>query len=70
LLLDLASSDFYLFGKVKTALMRATFEDEKRLFQSVMDVLHRIPRDELEIVFNKWLVRLDACVPRAGDYVE
>jgi hypothetical protein len=67
---ELAPSDFYLFGKVKTALMGATFEDEDQLFQGVMHVLHRTPRDELEAVFDERLVRLDACIQRAGDYVE
>jgi hypothetical protein len=67
---DLAPSDFYLFGRVKTALMGVTFEDDNQLFQDVMDVLRRIPRNELEAVFDAWLVRLDACIQRAGDYVE
>jgi hypothetical protein len=66
----MAPSDFYLFGEVRTALMEATFEDEDQLFQCVTDVLHRIPRDELESVFDQWLVRLEACIQRAGDYVE
>jgi hypothetical protein len=49
---DLAPSDFYLFGEVRTALMGAAFEGEDQLFQSVMDVVHRIPRDELEVVLT------------------
>jgi histone-lysine N-methyltransferase SETMAR len=49
---DLAPSDFYLFGKAKTAMMGTTFEDDNQLFQVVMDALHRIPRDELEAVFD------------------
>jgi histone-lysine N-methyltransferase SETMAR len=67
---DLAPSDFYLFGKVKTALMGATFEDAEQLLQAVMAVLNGISRDELERVFEEWLVRLDACVQQGGDYVE
>jgi hypothetical protein len=67
---DLAPSDFSLFGKMNTVLMGATFEDADPLFQGVMDVLHRIPRDEVEAVFDEWLVRLGACIQRAGDYVE
>jgi histone-lysine N-methyltransferase SETMAR len=67
---DLAPSDFYLFGKLKTALMGATFEDAEQLLQAVMTVLNGISRDELERVFSEWLVRLDACVPQGGDYVE
>jgi hypothetical protein len=35
-----------------------------------MDVLYRIPRDELEAVFDEWLVRLDVCIQRTGDDVE
>jgi hypothetical protein len=49
----LARSDFYLFGKVKMILMGATFEDETQLFQGVMDVLHRIPRNKLEADFDE-----------------
>jgi hypothetical protein len=52
------------------ALMGATFEDEGQLFQGVVDILHRIPRDEPEAVFDEWLLRLDACIQRTGDYVE
>jgi hypothetical protein len=55
---------------VKTALMGATFEDENQLFQDVMDMLHWIPGDKLEAVFDEWLVRLDTCIQRVGDYVE
>jgi hypothetical protein len=67
---EMAHPHFYLFGKVKTALIGATFEDEDQLFQGVMDLPHRISRDELEAVFDEWLVRLDACLQRTADYVE
>jgi hypothetical protein len=49
---DLAPSDFYLFDKVKAVLMEATFEDEDQVFQGVMNVLQRIPRDKLEAVLT------------------
>jgi hypothetical protein len=35
-----------------------------------MDVLYRIPCDGLEAVFDRWLLRLDACIQRTGDYAE
>jgi hypothetical protein len=38
---DLAPSDFYLFGKLKTVLMGAAFADDE-LLQGVMEVLNRI----------------------------
>jgi hypothetical protein len=34
--LDRAPSDFYLFGKLKNALIRAEFADEKSLFDAVI----------------------------------
>jgi hypothetical protein len=56
---DLAPSDFYLFRKLKVALMGAIFADDNELLQNVMEVLNRIRREELEAVFKKWIRRLD-----------
>jgi hypothetical protein len=67
---DLAPSDFYLFSKLKTTLMRSVFENEQELLDAVMRVLDRITRDELESVFEEWVARLDVCIHRGGDYVE
>jgi histone-lysine N-methyltransferase SETMAR len=67
---DLAPSDFYLFGKLKTALSWAEFEDEHELLDSVMELLNRIARDELESLFEEWVARLNACIQGGGDYVE
>jgi hypothetical protein len=67
---DLPPSGFYLFGKVKTALMCVVFDDENQLFQAVMTILHEISREELERVFDEWLARLDACIQRDGEYVQ
>jgi histone-lysine N-methyltransferase SETMAR len=67
---DLAPSDFYLFGKVKTALRGQIFEEENELVAAVREVLATISRDELESVFADWLRRLDECVQKNGDYVE
>jgi hypothetical protein len=61
---DLAPSDFYLFGKVKRALMSVTFDDENRLLSGVTTVLIAIPLEELEAIFEEWLCRLAACIPR------
>jgi hypothetical protein len=67
---DLAPSDFYLFGKLKTTLMRSVFENEQELLDGIMRVLYRITHDELESVFEEWVARLDICIHRGGDYVE
>jgi hypothetical protein len=67
--LDLAPSDRYLFGKVKTALMGA-HSGTKANFSGC----HRCaPSDSprrTRSSFDKWRVRLDACIQRAGDYIE
>jgi hypothetical protein len=48
--LDFTPSDFYLFGKVKTALMAALFSDANELFHSVRNVLSGISSDEPETI--------------------
>jgi hypothetical protein len=50
---NLAPSDFYLFGKLKTTLMRSVFENEQELLDGIMKVLDRIARGELESVFEE-----------------
>jgi histone-lysine N-methyltransferase SETMAR len=67
---DLAPSDFYLFGKIKTALMGFEFESEQELLDGVLGIVNTISREELECVFEEWLSRLDECVQREGDCVE
>jgi hypothetical protein len=67
---DLAPSDFYLFDKIKTALMGSEFESEQSLLDGVLGVSSIISREELEAVFEDWLSRLDQCMQRDGDYVE
>jgi hypothetical protein len=69
-LLDLALSDFYLFGKLKMVLMGAPFADGDELLQGVMKVLNGISREELEAVFPEWLLRLDRCIQQNGEHVE
>jgi hypothetical protein len=54
--LDLTPSDFYLFGKMKTVLMNVAFADDE-LLQGVMEMLNGISREELEEVFEEWLLR-------------
>jgi hypothetical protein len=67
---DLAPSDFYLFGKIKTALMGSEFEREQSLLDGVLRVINPISREELEYVFEDWLSRLDQSVQRDGDHIE
>jgi hypothetical protein len=50
--------------------MKSVFENEQELLDGIMRVLDRITRDELESVFEEWVVRLDVCIHRGGDSVE
>jgi hypothetical protein len=50
--------------------MGSVFENEQELLDTIMRVLNRIMRDELESVFEEWVARLDVCIQRGGDYVE
>jgi hypothetical protein len=67
---DLAPSDFYLFDKLKMALMGSVFENEQELSDAVARVPDGITRDELESVFEEWVARLDGCIQRGRGHVE
>jgi hypothetical protein len=67
---DLEPSDFCLFGKLKMALIGAIFANNDELLQGVMEVLNGISREELDVVFEEWLLRLERCIQQNGEYVE
>jgi hypothetical protein len=67
---DLARLDFYLFGKLQMALMGAAFVDDDELLQGVMEVLNGSSQEDLEAVFEQWLLRLDRCIQQNGEYIE
>jgi histone-lysine N-methyltransferase SETMAR len=67
---ELAPTDFYLFGTVKTALLGSAFSNEDELLQGITEVLSNIPPEQLEAAFENWLVRLDKCIQQQGEYVE
>jgi hypothetical protein len=69
-LLDFAPSDFYLFTKLKMALMGAAFASYDGLLQGVMGLLTGISREELEAVFEEWLLRLDKWIQQNREYVQ
>jgi hypothetical protein len=67
--LDLAPSDFYRFGKLKMAVIGAAFADDERM-QGIMEVFNGSSREELEAIFEEWLIRFDRCPQQNGEYVE
>jgi hypothetical protein len=65
-----APSDFYLFGKLKVALLVAAFADDEECLQGVMEVLNGISREEFEAVYEESPLRFDRCIQQNGEYGE
>jgi histone-lysine N-methyltransferase SETMAR len=61
---DISPSDFsfYLFRKVKNALIGREISDEIDLLEVVTEILSGIWRDEFHAIFRSW-VRLSVCRP-------
>lgn len=66
---DLAPSDFYLFGRVKSRLRGRHFESAGALRHAFLAELRSIDRNELERVYSEWARRLARCVEIGGEYV-
>jgi hypothetical protein len=52
---DLAPSDFWLFGPIKTALAGRSLADPKELLKGVRKFLEGTPDAELTVVFECWI---------------
>jgi len=66
---DLAPSDFFLFGFLKTSLQGSTFETPEELLARVSEILHGIERDVFLRVFREWISRLSRCIDGGGEYI-
>jgi hypothetical protein len=69
-LLDLAPSDFYLFGYIKSRLSGISFDEGGGLLSVVETILGSIEKSALDRVFLEWMERLQRCIDTNGDYVE
>jgi hypothetical protein len=67
---DLAPSDFFLFGHVKTALRGTVFDSVEGMLEAVTTILRGIPAETLLATFHQWMDRLQTCIDIGGDYVE
>jgi hypothetical protein len=67
---DLALSDFYLFGKLKNVMKGYAFRNENKLSLGIMSEVSKISREELEAIFDEWLLRLNWCININGEYVD
>jgi hypothetical protein len=67
--LDLAPSDFYLFGHVKGLFRGESFETGERLLSAVEGDLRFLEKWTLTRVLLEWMRRLERCIETDGDYV-
>lgn len=67
---DIAPSDFYLFGNLKTNLKGKEFENEEELLRFISDFLNHISHDELMSVFENWISRLETIIDTQGEYYD
>jgi hypothetical protein len=66
---SLASNYFYLFPTVKEKLERIQLADEDQFFECLQKVLRDINLEELNIVFQVWVSRVQEISESNGDYV-
>jgi histone-lysine N-methyltransferase SETMAR len=65
---DLAPSDFWLFGHLKTSLVSQTFESPEDLLEVIVAFLDEIQSSELQIVFGHWVGRIKRVLEHDGEY--
>jgi hypothetical protein len=52
--LDLAPSDFWLFGGIETTLARAKFDESEQLLDAITEFLDKISVEELRAALDGW----------------
>jgi hypothetical protein len=68
--LDLALSDFFLFGYDRRCLAGLSFEDASQLLAAVERVLEGLGKVTLQAVFLEWMDRLSKCIATNGEHAE
>jgi hypothetical protein len=66
---DLAPSDFWLFGPVKTALDGGGFAEPEELFEGVREFREGIPAAELTAIFEGWINRMRWVIAHRGNTI-
>ena len=66
---DLAPSDYYLFGYIKSKLKGTCSADSEELFAKVTLITEEIEKTTLSGVFSEWVRRLDVMRKSNGDYI-
>lgn len=66
---DVAPSDFHLFGFIKNELKGRKFDSVESLFEAILEILSKIPKETLKRVFIEWQARLQKVIDSNGDYI-
>ena len=67
---DLAPSDFYLFGALKSRIKGLEFADSDEIKEWILEQMQMTSKEEYGRVFHLWKKRLQACIDIDGHYVE
>jgi hypothetical protein len=65
---DISPPDFYLFGRVKNALIGQEIPDETVLFEAVREILAGFSGNELQVVFRNWIESDHGVIDADGGY--
>jgi hypothetical protein len=65
---DIAASDFFLFGWLKTQLERREYNGEDELYKVVDEILTGLSFEMIEMVFVDWMNRLQRLIDGNGNY--
>jgi hypothetical protein len=66
--LDLALSDFFLFGRLRQQLQAVHIPDRERLKSEIIRIFGEIGPDVLISVLEDWTKRLEWVVQNVGEY--
>jgi hypothetical protein len=67
---DLAPSDFFLFGALKSQLSGCAFESRGGLVEAIRQIASYIPRTTFERLSLEWEDRLPRCININGAYID
>ena len=67
---DMAPWDFYLSGKLHSAMKGKRYADVDAIQKSSTAILNAIPKDDLQKSFDNLLDRANHCIQCEGDYFE
>lgn len=66
---DIAPSDFWLFEFIDRSRIALEAVDDNHLISQVQDVLEKIDKTVLGVVFNEWIRRLHMVIESGGEYI-